>query len=1034
MRKAILFDMDGVLVHSEPVILEAAIMGLREYGIEAQADDFRPYIGTGENRYIGGVTEKYGVKFIPEMKKRIYDIYDEIVKDRITVVPGAFELLDYLSAHHFRMAIVSSADRRKILSNLSAAGISDAYFEAIVSGEDVVRRKPYPDIYLEAAGKMDLKPDGCMVIEDAVNGIQSANAAGMECLALTTSFSADILEKESPGHIFDDLNDVKDMLSNNNAGNVIWSCKPAGEWAEGYPIANGRIGAMVLGRIMNDRIGLNHDLLWRRFWSFQEHHTASDLPEIRRLCAEGKWDDAHDIILRKIPFTGNALYLNPFVPAADLGIYPSHGSAGIKGYKRQLDLDAGITEIEYTVNEIKYKREYFCSFPEGILVIRLSCERAGVLGGEVTLSRLLDPDCVVTGSSRPGEIILKGEFEEGVSFAAAVRIIQHGGRLSAGKTSYIPPAGEMPPKDLCGLQFIFRSKEEPPGPFGLSSCYDSADEVLILLSISTDDGTAEDPVGDCLRKLYAAGTDFQKLKKEHISDHRKIYRRTNLKLCDASDDIPTDVLLQDGYGNETIHPLLYEKLFNMGRYLAITSGRPQPEGQVQKSPINLQGIWNQDRRPAWDCDYHLDLNLEMCYWPLELVNLGELVPPLMDWAERLSDQGRRAAADLYGCRGVLLGAVNDKENIGNIDNIVFCWTGASAWIAQILWMHWEYSGDEIFLRNRLYPFLKSVAEFYEDFLITDEKGRLVPCPSGSPEMNIKGRKLWSLLSSPSTIDLELIREVFTDLLDASEILGIDISKRKTWTEILEKVPLPFINKDGMLCEWLEEHEPGDPGHRHRSNLIGLCPGDRITLEDAPEYFHGAKKALEERHNYGRERTQSLSLSWDAQIFARLYEAEEAIKQLNIMVQTNVTDNLLITCNDWKGSGKGLSWFAGTKVYQIEASICTVASISEMIFQDRRGLLRFLPALPKQWNEGYVTGLRARGGFEVDIEWRDNRLHTARITSLRANRCRLKVFGTVKRPRITCSGSEIDFVYTGERIIEFDTDMNKSYILTMTDQV
>ncbi|MCK4591101.1 MAG: glycoside hydrolase family 95 protein, partial [Candidatus Latescibacteria bacterium] len=267
----------------------------------------------------------------------------------------------------------------------------------------------------------------------------------------------------------------------NELSHIIWAKKPAEEWAEGYPIGNGRLGGMILGDPLRDRVALNHDRLWRNFWTFQEHHTASDLPELRRLCAEGKWDEAHDLLIRKIPITGQALYLNPFVPACDLGIYPGYDKDKVTEYRRSLNLDTAITEISYVVDGVRYQREYFSSWPAGVIVIRLSASQAGRIRGEVTLSRLLDPDCDVTGSSKPGEVVLEGTFEEGVRFATVVRIVQRGGRLTGGRREYQPPAGSMPPKDLDGFQFIFREKDYPHDPIGVSSCFDCADEVLLLV-------------------------------------------------------------------------------------------------------------------------------------------------------------------------------------------------------------------------------------------------------------------------------------------------------------------------------------------------------------------------------------------------------------------------------------------------------------------------------------------------------------------------------------------------------------------------
>ncbi len=806
---------------------------------------------------------------------------------------------------------------------------------------------------------------------------------------------------------------------------VIWSHKPAGEWAEGYPIGNGRIGGMVLGDPLCDRVGLNHDRLWRNFWSYQEHHTAEIMPEIRRLCLEGKWDDAHDLLLTRIPASGAALYVNPMVPACDLGIYPFHGSDPISDYQRQLDMDTGIVTLSYTAGGIRYTREYFSSWPEGVMVIRLSAGQAARIRGEVTLSRLLDPDCVVTGNSKLGEVVLQGEFEEGVRFATVVRVVQHGGRLTGGRTEYQPPAGQMPPKDLNGLQFIFREKDPPGPPMGVSTCFDCADEVLLLAAIGTEDESS-DPLTWCREKLASVPADFSKLSGEHMRDHQQFYRRVSLNLVSRPEAIPADELVKKACDTGTASPALIEKLFNIGRYTAIASGRPAAKGQPSSAPITLQGIWNQDRHPAWDCDYHLDLNLEMCYWPLEMVNLPEFIEPVTDWIDNVMPEARLAAKDLFGCRGAHMCGVADLRHLGNVDDLCFGWVGSGGWVGQMLWHHWEYTVDMDFLRTKLYPFLKEVGQFYEDVLIEDRQGRLIPVPSDSPEMGIKGRKQpYSSISSPSTIDLELIHEVFTHLLISGQLLGLDSEKRNKWNRILEKLPMPVINQDGVLQEWMEDHEPIDPGHRHRSHFISFCPGDRMTRETTPEYIEPIRKALNIRQQAGRDRGCSLTWTWDAQILARLYEGDLALKEISFTVSNHVMDNLLMSLLDWRETATTLNWFR-RKLFQLEASIQCVAAITELFFQDRRGLLRILPAVPGVLPEGQIKGLRARGGFEVDISWSKGRLVDARITSLRGGACRVKVFNLVGEFEVIADHQRLMSSQNG--MAEFDTQIGKQYLL------
>jgi len=745
---------------------------------------------------------------------------------------------------------------------------------------------------------------------------------------------------------------------------------------------------------------------------------------------QGEWDKADDLMLQKIPASGNAIYVNPYVPAGDLYINFRHRNSPVTDYRRVLYMDRGIAEVQYRVDNVQYKRETFSSWKHGVMVTHLTTDRAGMLTGEVSLSRLLDPECEVTGYATLDKVLLKGKFEEGKEFAIAVKVIQRGGRLTLGRKELVHDQSAMPKKDF-GLKYVFSTNEMFGRDDGASTYFDTSDEVLILLAISVDDEYEKgaDLVKKTIEKLDRVTESFELIREEHIRDFQKIYGRVSLSLGSDKPFITTDSLLKQSVDSNSASPALLEKMFNMSRYLAISSGRPQPQGQPAKLPINLQGIWNQDRRPAWDCDYHIDLNVEMCYWPLEMLNLGDHMIPLMDWVETLTEQGRRAAKDLYGARGIAFGIVADNKNVGNFDNICFLWTGGAAWLAQILWQHWEYSNDLSFLKNHLFPFLDEIGNFYEDFLVEDRNGFLVPALSASPEMPVAGRKRQSFSSSASSMDLELIHDVFGHLIEAGKLLKTDPEKIKRWQTIVDRVPLPRINNEGSMSEWLEEHAMGDPGHRHRSLLVGLCPGDRISVENTKEFADAAYKTILKRHETGRTSTASFSLAWDAQLFARLYKSEEAYEELVRMFPVNILDNLLITCNDWRGVKGGLVIFVGTKLIQLDASFGTGSAIIEMIFQDRQGLLRFLPALPVALSKGEVAGLRARGGFEVGLKWSEGRINSANIISINGKLCQIKDNGFDKI-RITCGGKEVKYNKDKDkRIINFDTVKGQEYQLT-----
>lgn len=811
---------------------------------------------------------------------------------------------------------------------------------------------------------------------------------------------------------------------------VIYAHQPAAEWALGYPIGNGRTGAMVTGAVEKERLALNHDLLWRRFLSYSDKNTAVLLPEVRRLCFAGQWDEAQKLFLTRIAETGHALYINPFVPFCDLGLFIRHKEGSVQDYRRTLDMDSGLVTVTYAVGSRLYRRDYFCSYPAGLLLIRLTCSAMGCLSGEVSLSRLLDPDCVVSGQADLQTVALQGLFEEGLAFAGKLKVYQRGGRLTGGQKTYVTPAGPMPAKDLSGITIDFRDETAAFEPCGVSTCFDSADEVLIAVALATDDESDQSPQDCCEHKLAGLGNgypDVEALIEAHCEDHRRLYRRSGLHLAGGNTEEPVDTLLARVAAGAAPDNSLYSRLYHLGRYLSIAAGRPQPKGAAAKAPINLQGLWNQDRRPAWDCDYHLDLNLEMCYWGQDAANLGELMQPLMDWVNRILPQARHSAMDVHGCRGAYIGATCDNKTVGNIDNIGYCFTSAAAWIAQILWLHYEYTPDRAFLERDLYPFLKELGAFYDDFLTEDRQGRLVTCPSCSPEMGIAGRDPWSVLSSAAAIDLELIREVYTHLLTASRLLAVDNDRQADWNKTLSRLPLPVLSPENGLSEWLEPHEPYDAGHRHRSHLVGIVPGDRITPEDTPEDAAAVRKALAWRHRSGMGSSLSFSTVTDAMIFARLYDAPEALKQLDLTIYHNVMDNLLMALCDWRNRGDTLAWFGGHKVFQVEAGLGLSCAIAEMLVQDRRGIIRLLPALPETWPEGRAYGLCTRGGFETELNWKDGRLVSAAIHSRLGGACRFMAFGLSGGVTVSAAGVP---VRTENRngVVSFDTEPGQTCLI------
>ncbi|MEQ8924781.1 MAG: glycoside hydrolase N-terminal domain-containing protein, partial [Fulvivirga sp.] len=371
-----------------------------------------------------------------------------------------------------------------------------------------------------------------------------------------------------------------------NSGDLIWSNKQTNTWSEGYPIGNGRIGGMVLGNAKKERIALNHDLLWRNFWDYQNHNTASDMPEIISASLNGEWDILEEKVLAKVSRTGKAIYVNPYVPVGDLFIDMDHSST-VTAYQRTLNMQEGIVEISYDIGEVSYKREVFVSWEQGIMVIRLSSNRMGMLSGEVSLSRLLDPECKLRGYSELDKLVMEGEFEEGRKFSFAAKVIQRGGRLTGGNRKYEQPFGDGSEKDL-GLSYIFNQQNETTEK-GPSTYFDSSNEVLILIAINVDqEFDSNDKLAEqSINKLNSINTNYDLLMSVLIANHQRFYNRVRIDLSKTDSNISTDSLLKYSIKNNTASPELIEKMFNMSRYLAISSGTPQ-KNSTNKAPINLQ--------------------------------------------------------------------------------------------------------------------------------------------------------------------------------------------------------------------------------------------------------------------------------------------------------------------------------------------------------------------------------------------------------------------------------------------------------------
>jgi len=778
----------------------------------------------------------------------------------------------------------------------------------------------------------------------------------------------------------------------------ISATSPAPNWADGHPLGNGTIGAVVLGRPEVERISLNHGLLWRQYSKYHPSGVGKIIPELQRLGLGGDWEAAHDLLLTKVPESGKCIYNNPYVPLGDFVLSLNHTAYETDRYLRTLDLSTGISCVSYISDGVGYRRETFVSWPDNVLVIRLSTSVAGRLTGKIGFSRLPDPDCNVETSAGWGRLAMEGIFEEGVRFAASARVTNRGGRLTLGtraaQCETFPKIG----KDLKGIEFIFRDESSSDTVENTSFlCFDSCTEVTITISMDVG-GFDDNPLEKSRRIIDAcSSTPYEDLRKRSADSHAELFERCELNLP-VGEHIPISDLARSDRLSGREQAAFVSQLFDFGRYLAISSGRPHCSDPTQNAPINLQGIWCQDRRPPWDSDLHLDLNIQMCYWPLPMVGLSDLLPVVADWMLRLLPQAKLAACDQFDALGAVWPITCDLNTLGNMEDLCMPWAGGGAWLVQVLWTGWEYTQDLAYLREQVYPLLLETAGFYQSYAFVNDAGYIDLPISMSPEMGVKGRKRYSALTGIATVDIELMRATFESLLKAGKLLDCDREKWGEWEGFINKLPELPILASGLVGEWVYPHEEIDPNHRHRTPLIGLAPGDRITSSNTPEELEACRRYL----NFRRSDLKSScawSNVWDAQFLARLGQGDEALEVFEYIAKRWLLDGGFLACLDWRQNSSTLDWFPGQKIVQVEASIGMVASVCELFIQDRQGIIEFLPALPAAFPAGSFSGVCLRGGFKTDFSWKDGVLTQATVHSGGGGQCFIDLSGRAKNLRV-----------------------------------